>query len=77
MATNEEYVCCMEITEVVEKLKELGDPNLVCITSHPGFSPVCLNTWVLQTYYYQYRQDYGTTELPPSIPNEVSLFDLY
>ena len=70
MATNEECVCCMEIPEVVEKMNELGDPNLVCITRHPGFSPVCINTWVLQTSYYQHRQDYGTTELPPSVPSK-------
>ena len=31
MATNEECVCCMEIPEVVEKMNELGDPNLLHI----------------------------------------------
>ena len=68
MSTSEECVCCMEITEVVGKLNELSDPSAVCITTHPGFSPVCLNVWVLQASYYHYRQEYGTTESPPSLP---------
>lgn len=49
------------------KVDDLGDPNILCITDHPGFSPVCLNPWVLQASYYQYRQEYGTTGLPPSV----------
>ena len=32
---------------------------LDCITAHPGFHTVCLDRWVLQTAYYQYRQQYG------------------
>ena len=31
---------------------------LVCITQHPGFQTVCLNRWVLQTAWYQYKQQY-------------------
>ena len=27
----------------------------VCITKHPGFQAVCLNRWVLQTAWYQYK----------------------
>jgi len=30
-----------------------------CITTHPGFQSVCLDTFVLQTAYLQYRQQYG------------------
>ena len=30
----------------------------VCITQHPGFQAVCLNRWVLQTAWYQYKQQY-------------------
>ena len=29
-----------------------------CITQHPGFHPVCINRWVLQTAWYQYKQQY-------------------
>ena len=29
-----------------------------CITSHPGFEPVCLNPWVLQVAWLCYRQTY-------------------
>ena len=64
MATNEECVCCIEIPEVVEKINELGDPNLVCIISHPGFSLVCLASdfllsissrlWGQQNYRHPY-----------------------
>jgi len=35
----------------------------VCITQHPGFQAVfqavCLNRWVLQTAWYQYKQQYS------------------
>ena len=29
-----------------------------CTTQHPGFHPVCINRWVLQTTWYQYKQQY-------------------
>ncbi|XP_022111408.1 uncharacterized protein LOC110990633 [Acanthaster planci] len=32
---------------------------LNCIMHHPGFDPVCLNRWFLDTAYLQYRQQYG------------------
>ena len=56
MPTGEECVCCCEITQVVAKLEETGVP---CIKEHEGFEAVCLNRWVLQTAYYQYKQQYG------------------
>lgn len=30
-----------------------------CITAHPGFEPVALNTFVLQAVYGTYRQLFG------------------
>ena len=33
----------------------LAEP-LVCITQDPGWQAVCLNHWVLQTAWYQCRQ---------------------
>ena len=38
-----------------------------CITDHPGFEAVCLNVWVLQTAYFQLRQEYGTKITPLTI----------
>ena len=29
-----------------------------CITEHPGFQAVCLDRWVLQAAWYQYKQQY-------------------
>ena len=29
-----------------------------CITEHTGFTTVCLDRWVLDTAYLQYRQQY-------------------
>ena len=58
-----ECVCCAEIDCVVAKNNEaveaegLAEPS-VCITQHPGFHAVCLNRWVLQTAWYQYKQQY-------------------
>ena len=59
----QECVCCSEIDCVVAKNNEaveaegLAEPP-VCITQHPGFEAVCLNRWVLQTAWYQYKQQY-------------------
>ena len=58
MSTSLECVCCREIQQVLDKLGEIEAPAL-CITEHPGFSTVCLDMWVLQTAFYQYRQHYG------------------
>ena len=41
-------------------MNEKEDLTIRCITEHPGFEGVCLNPWVLETAYYQYRQDYKT-----------------
>ena len=67
MTTTEESVCCREIATVVGKMDELEDSTVVCITEHPGFNPVCLNVWVLQTAYYQYRQEHGVPTSPVSL----------
>ena len=29
-----------------------------CIVLHPGFKAVCLNKWVLETAWFQYKQQY-------------------
>ena len=39
-----------------------GDIAVSCITDHEGFHGVCLNVWVLQTAYFNYRQRYGVAE---------------
>ena len=58
MATPRECICCREITRVVSKFAQT-DAVVQCITEHPGFATVCLDVWVLQTAYFQYRQQYG------------------
>ena len=55
MPTVAECLCCSEISVVVEK-RDTAE----CIIQHPGFDAVCLNIWVLQTAYYNYRQHYGS-----------------
>ena len=59
MDRNKECKCCLEVPEVVRKNSEVTRPFPSCITLHPGFSAVCLNRWVLQTAWYQYRQQYS------------------
>ena len=73
MNTSSECVCCKEISVVCGKINELGDSSIHCITEHPGFEGVCLNVWVLQAAYYQYRQHYGTVSLSPAINEYVML----
>ena len=60
---NEECTCCSEFPEICNKNREaveMGEvaDTPVCITQHPGFQAVCLNRWVLQTAWYQYKQQY-------------------
>jgi hypothetical protein len=40
---------------------ELEDdpPQPTCITEHKGFDAVCINEDVLETAWFQYRQQYG------------------
>ncbi|XP_056014380.1 P2X purinoceptor 7-like [Ostrea edulis] len=64
MPTQRESICCCEIDRVNSK-KDSSDRKLSCITQHPGFSLVCLDVYVLETAYYQYRSQYG--ELQTSI----------
>jgi len=42
--------------EVVAKMEQIGVP---CITESDRFEAICLNQWILQTAYYQYKQQYG------------------
>ena len=58
--------CCREIEQVKSKLTEAvtcGEctEEPTCITQHPGFHPVCINRWVLQTAWFQYKQQYKDT----------------
>ena len=66
MATPRECLCCCEVEEIATKMRE-DHVDEQCITLHPGFDVVCLNVWVLQASYYNYRQHYGTQDLPHSI----------
>lgn len=63
MGRVEACICCQEITAVENKIIAAvtsgecqEEPK--CITQHPGFHPVCINRWVLQTAWYQYKQQY-------------------
>ena len=58
-------ICCKEIPEVCNKNVEAVEqhetkevPICTCITQHPGFQAVSLNRWVLQTAWYQHKQQY-------------------
>ena len=56
MPTGEECICRCEIARVVDKLEGTGAP---CITEYEGFNAVYLNIRVLQTAFFQYKQQYG------------------
>ena len=66
MSTSVECVCCREVERFMEKMQE-DNIDQQCVTLHPGFSAVCLNTWVLQAAYFNYRQKYGTEGLSPYV----------
>ena len=54
MGRAEACICCQEIEQVNNKLNEAVtngefEEEPTCITQHPGFHPVCINRWVLQS----------------------------
>ena len=64
MDKEEECLCCHEIQQVANKNEEVFEhvkPTVPynCITDNPGFHTVCLDRWVLQGAWFQYRQQYG------------------
>jgi hypothetical protein len=70
MDTERESVCCSEIQQVYAKVDEFNEDtasDVKCVTSHPGFQSVCLDRYVLETAYFQYRQQYGE---PPNTNHE-------
>ena len=64
MDTSVECICCHEVEKIVDKMNE-NDTEIDCIINHAGFDPVCLNVWVLQTAYFQYRHHYGRNAPTP------------
>ena len=62
MSTANESVCCHEIDKAMSKMQE-GEDTVECITDHQGFGPVCLDRWVLQAAYFNYRRHYGTADV--------------
>ena len=66
MEREEESICCQEVDAVRKKnledvMEEQLQAELRCIVQHPGFEAVCLNVWVLQTAWLQYKQQYGSS----------------
>lgn len=63
MDRGEESVCCQEVLKCIMKNEEVAQMEQtevpVCITNNPGFQAVCLNYWVLQAAWNQYKQEYG------------------
>ena len=58
----QECNCCSKLDSCRESLssdivqQELGDAeNIVCITQHPGFRPVCLERWSLRMAAWAYK----------------------
>ena len=63
MGRVEACICCQEIEAVKNKNIEAVTSGKIQeeptgITQHPGFHPVCINRWVLQTAWFQYKQQY-------------------
>ena len=51
-----ECLCCAEVGKIAEVW---GEGHIGCITTHPGFDPVCLNPHTLDVAYLAYKQQYG------------------
>jgi hypothetical protein len=65
LQNSKEAQCCMEIDGCVEAinsdqvLSEVDSPPS-CVTFHPGFNPVCLETWSLRQAGRKYQKTDGT-----------------
>ncbi|XP_072182418.1 uncharacterized protein [Diadema setosum] len=59
-AVSEGVHMLQRIPVLVRKMNDYtdGEEDLNCITEHPGYQPVCLDKWVLETAYFQYVQQY-------------------
>ena len=58
-----ECLCYNKCTQTATKLEEIisllnNSEMFACITDHPGFQSVCLDSWVLQTAWLSYKQHY-------------------
>lgn len=73
MPTALESRCCTGVQRISEKIKSYSN-DLTCISRHHGFPTVCLDVYVLETAYYQYRSQYG--DLQNSI-NERNRYTAY
>ena len=70
MAKVVESICFKEVERVVTKMENYEEAELDCITAHPRFAAVCLDRWVLETAYLQYRQQYGQQARQDATINE-------
>ena len=50
--------CIVAKNNEAVKHEKPTEPLICMLMQHPGFSAVCLNCWVLQTAWYQYKQQY-------------------
>ncbi|XP_014678076.1 PREDICTED: uncharacterized protein LOC106817880 [Priapulus caudatus] len=55
MATMKENVCCRQSSNFRKKIETMGHK---CITEHPGFQSNCLDIYVLEATYYEFRAYY-------------------
>lgn len=69
MPTSVECVCCCETDAIKNKMDE-NETVIGCITEHEGFQPVCFDRWVLQTGFFNYRQQYGVQNIHEDPINE-------
>jgi len=56
MPTRKENKCCQNTNIVDAKVEE---EEINCITEHEGFIVNCLNRYVLETSYYEHKQENG------------------
>ena len=66
MATATECRCCRnipQVTAILDEYIEESNTDVSCITEHPGFASACLDRYVLQIAYLQYRQQYGENDI--------------
>ena len=58
MPTNVESLCCHDSLRIFDKMSEYTEAELKCMVDHPGCIAVCLNPWVLEVAYLQFKHQY-------------------
>lgn len=57
----------LTVEEMILKYNEQNDEKISCITSHPGFDPICLNVYALEAAFHRHAIRWGHIPLSETL----------